>query len=345
MLGDIAAGADASWLKAATPAPRRAAVTYQSDGRARAADLYHPGGGALAGIVLVPGAARAGKDDPRLVAFATTLARARFAVLVPDVESLRALKPRASDARQIADAAAHLASRNELPPGRPVGIAAISYAVGPAVIAALEADTRIGFVVGIGGYHDIAAVVTFFTTGYYRQGPHRPWRRREPNAYGKWVFVLSNVDRVEDARDATTLEAMARRKLADLDADIADLAADLGAEGRAVHGLVVNTDPERVSALIAALPVAVRAEMAALDLARRDLGALDARLVLVHGGDDAIIPPSESRALAAAAGKSADLYVIDGFSHVDPRPGPIGTLQLWRAVYRLLEERDAGAGT
>ena len=107
-------------------------------------------------------------------------------------------------------------------------------------------------------------------------------------------------------------------------ADIADLAASLGAECRSVYALLDNADPERVPGLIAALPGAIRAEMAALDLSRRDLGALAARLILVHGGDDAIIPPSESRALAAAAGETADLYVVDGFSHVELGFGLIG---------------------
>ncbi len=276
-----------------------------------------------------------------LVAFANTLARARFTVLVPDIANLRALQVRASDARGIADAVAYLASLDGVAAHGRLGIAAISYAVGPALIAALEPDVseRVRFVVAIGGYHDIEAVVTFFTTGYYRERPGAPWRYREPNAYGKWVFVASNAGRVRDAADRATLDAIARRKLKDLDADVSDLAADLGAEGRAVSALLANTDPERVPALIAALPAGVRAEIAALNLALKDLGRLGARLILVHGRDDDIIPFTESRALAAAV-DGADLFVIDGFAHLDALPRGLGQLQLWRAIYRLLEERD-----
>ena len=63
----------------------------------------------------------------------------------------------------------------------------------------------------------------------------------------------------------------------------------------------------------------------------------------MHGVEDDIIPASESRALAAAAGGRADLFLVDGFGHVGAEPGAFGKFALWRAVYRLLELRD-GAG-
>lgn len=355
VLQDIAAGDGPSRLKDTTPTPRRAPVTYRVSGRDHGADLYLPGDAARAAIVLVPGVAEAGKNDRRLVALAKTLARARFAVLVPDIGGLRALKVRASDSREIADAVAYLASADGLAANGRVGIAAISYAVGPAVIAALEADVRdrVQFVLGIGGYHDIEAVIAFFTTGYYREQADGEWRYRTPNAYGKWIFVLSNLDLVRDAGDRAILESMARRvlkrygpKVADfsayLDVDATELASRLTVEGRAFHALLTNTDPEQVPDLIAALPDEVRANLDALNLAHKDLGRLKARLILVHGLDDDIIPFSESRALAAAvAREKVDLYLVDGLRHIGTDPGLFGKVKLLSAVYRLLEERDA----
>ncbi|MFQ6016567.1 MAG: hypothetical protein ACE5KF_00065 [Kiloniellaceae bacterium] len=348
LLGDLAAGPAPSALKEVTPEPRRRALAYRIDGRERTGDLYRPGDRAKAALVLVPGAAPEGKDDPRLVAFAMTLARARFAVLVPEIENLRDLNVDPADARVIADAVRHLAalSGTGVPPA--VGLIAISYAAGPAVLAALQEDARdhVRFVMAIGGYYDIEAVVTFFTTGYFRDGAEISWRHRAPNAYGKWVFVRSNARRLEDARDRVLLSAMAARKLRDLTAEIGDLAAKLGAEGRAVYALLVNADPEAVPALIARLPAAVRADMAALDLKRRDLSKLAARLILVHGREDAIIPYSESKALAGTLPDSrVTLYLVDNLAHVDLSPGGmIDALRLWQAAYRLLAERDAGSG-
>jgi hypothetical protein len=115
VLEDLGARMEDSRLKRNTPKPERRSVAYVEDGRNFLADLYLPGEPALAGIVLVPGAAAKGKNDPRLVAFATTLARTRFLVLVPDLPNLRALKVRAEDAGNIAAAFRHLRSRKFQP--------------------------------------------------------------------------------------------------------------------------------------------------------------------------------------------------------------------------------------
>jgi len=213
------------------------------------------------------------------------------------------------------------------------------------VIAALEPDLRdrIAVVVTVGGYYDIAAVVTFFTTGAYRENPESPWQYGTPNAYGKWVFVRANARRLDDARDRRLLRALAQRKLDDLAAPIGDLVGRLGPQGRAVMALLDNRDPSAVPTRIAALPAAIRREMAALDPSRHDLRALQATLILLHGRDDRIIPYTESLALAHAAPPGgACLTVVDNLAHVDLEPpGLLDRLRLWRAAYRLLTLRDA----
>ena len=133
-----------------------------------AADLYQPAEGARAGMILVPGVAPTGKDDRRLVAFANTIARAGFEVLVPDLARMRALQVSAADAPLLASAAQWMAQRD---PDRPLGITAISFAGGPAVLALAEPEARgrIDFVLTVGGYYDLPAVITFFTTGAFRE--------------------------------------------------------------------------------------------------------------------------------------------------------------------------------
>lgn len=341
VLADIDAGAGPSRLKNVTPEPLRQELTLTIGGRSYLVDLYQSQETTEAGLLLVPGAAETGKDDPRLRAFATSLARARFAVLVPDLPSLKSLKVNSGNIREVKDLFEYLASRSELSPGGRAGIFAFSYAAGPALHVALDPDTgrRVRFVFAVGPYHSLDRVLTFFTTGYFHE--KGTLRHREPNAYGKWVFVLSNVDRLRSVNDRRLLSAMAERKKEDLDASLDDLAGQLAAEGRQVYAFISNRDPRRVEALKQGLPPSILEDLRRLDLADRDLSSLAAQLILVHGTDDDIIPYTESVALASEApAERTDLYLIDSLAHVDLTPGLISRVRLWRAIESLLEERE-----
>jgi len=346
LLQDISAGEADSTLKRGTAPPVRRAVAYTVGGTAYSGDLYRPGDAAARAVaVVVPGIAAAGKDDPRLVAFARSLARARFAVLVPPIPGLQRLQVDAADADAIADAVRFAARESGSGDRRSVAVVAFSYAAGPAVIAALDEGVRdtVRFIFAVGAYYDIEAAIAYLTTGRHRGGPDAPWRRGRPNPRAKWVFLAGNAARLDDAADRATLSRIAEDRRRDPDADTSLLAARLGPDGQAVYRLLTNDDPDRVGALLDALPAKLGADIRALDLARRDLSRLRARLLLVHGTDDPMVPATESAALAAAAPEGkARLYVVDSLSHVELGAGGIGdALQMWRAAYALLSERDS----
>jgi hypothetical protein len=177
VLGDISAGEGESRLKATTLSPERRIIRNISSGRVLG-DLYWPGDDAKAALVLVPGAVKEGRDDPRLIAFANSFARARFAVLVPEISGLNAQHLSAGHAQPIGEAIHSLAACTELASeSGSIGVAAISYAGGPALLAALNPATgaRIRFALIIGGYFNAEAMITFATTGYFRRGPDAPW--------------------------------------------------------------------------------------------------------------------------------------------------------------------------
>ena len=306
-------------------------------------DLYLPPD-PRAALLLIPGVTPEGRDDPRLVAFAGALARHGFLVFAPELPGLRAQRVSRDDPDAIAAAGEALASCYGPDVAPRFAVAAISYAVAPVVIAATmpPGDHRIALIVGIGGYHDVVAAITYLTTGYYRQSPGQPWRYGSPEPSAKWVFVLASASRVPDPQDRALLSEIAHAKLANPDADVRHLEARLGSGGRAMIALVRNADPERVPELIAALPESVRRDIEYLDLSRRQLGNLSADLLLIHGRDDPLIPATESLALAAAVPPGhAEVFVVGNLSHVEIYPGAIpDTLQLWRAAYRLLTLRN-----
>ncbi|MGK2952504.1 MAG: alpha/beta hydrolase family protein [Thiobacillus sp.] len=376
VLQDFAAGKADSRLKQTTPEPLRQVVSYTVAGRSHQADLYLPAALAgcsvppvqsempaarnshcpRAGIIAVPGAVPQGKDDSRMVAFATTLARAGFAVLVPDIVGYRALRIRPADAQEIADAFTWLVSRPQLAPNGRAGMFAFSYSVGPAVLAALQDDIRdrVRFVIGVGGYHDLPRAMRFFTTGWFEHDGR--WKRITPDDTGRMVLAYSSLDYLEDDTDRGVFDRMVTLRMRDPDADLSPLAVQLSEGASAVYALAINDDPARFDELFSRLPERMRADIAQLNLAQHDLGALKARLILVHGRNDNLIPWTESPALAAAVpqGQARVFLIQRVLGHVEISAPRVFTWRfwhedlpdlwrLWRVIDLLLAEREAGA--
>lgn len=313
-------------------------VRYQRAGRGYTADLYQPVAGARASVALLHGFTELGKADPRLRRFAEALAAARFQVLVPELTSLTQFRVGAANIEAVADAVAYLQTLPQ-PPGGRLGLVAISYAGGPAVLAAAgEASAAVNFVFCIGTYYDLTEAITFATTGWYRD--HGELRYRPPVGAGRWLLLFGHGERLIGA-DGELLREIAQRRLQDPSADVTALAAALGAPGRAVYALASNRDPERVPALIAALPESLRREFQALDLAAQDMSGLKAELILLHGRDDPMIPAEHSEALAGAIpNQRVQLFLVDGLTHVELQPRWRDALALWQAAVALLKARD-----
>jgi pimeloyl-ACP methyl ester carboxylesterase len=228
-------------------------------------------------------------------------------------------------------------------PDLPLGVAAISYAAAPAIIAAIEDDLapKIAFLVAIGGYRDAYAAIRFVTTGAFRpRGDSREFRV-EPNAYGRWAILRANASRLDDPQDARLLEEIAALRLRDRNADISREVAMLGPQGRAVLALVDNRDPDAVNHLIEELPEKVRREVDGLNLAFYDLSKLRGHLILVHGRTDPMVPYSESQDLAVAASTArVSLFLIDDIGHVEFKAVNVANAwKMWQAIVALLEER------
>ncbi len=339
-LEDIAAGHGHSRLKAQTPLPLRYTVEYTIDGRHHGGDVYLSPQGARAGVVLLPGVVADGKDDSRLVALAHTLARLQFAVLVPDIKGLRRFHTRASDVRDMADAFRYLLSRSALVPADRVGLVGFSYGGGVALMAALEPDIReqVHYVMGFGGYHDLNSIVTYFTTGYYHDPVQGQRLYRHPHYYLKQVFAISNADLLARPQDREALHAYAYEPGAAFEP------SGLAPDAQALHALLANEDPDRVASLIGKLSPRIRAELAGIDPSVRSLSQMRARVILLHGRADTMIPYTESIALARVLpAEQVSLFLIDGYAHTNIRPARGDLPQLRAAMQLLLDQRVTAA--
>ena len=339
LLTDVVGQPLPAWIDPRPQATRRS-ITYERSGRTYNADFYRPDAEVQAGIVFIPGAAEDGKDDPRVIAFSTSLARSRFAVLVPDVVALRELRLLPETEQDIADALDWLFAQPELS-GKRVGVLTTSVAIGPAVLAVLrpELSSRVSFVVSIGGYHDLPRTLAYLSTGHYQA--HGITLQRPPKEYGKWVYALSNAVRLDDPRERANFETLARRKFADPKADVSAQLEHIGPVGNRIYEFIVNTDPARSNALLDQLPKRLRDDLERLNLVAYDLSAVRAQFILVHGAGDDMIPYGESISLAKALPPGqAELFVLSDLEHVDLTPKLREGWQLGRAVYAVLAQRQ-----
>jgi fermentation-respiration switch protein FrsA (DUF1100 family) len=295
-------------------------------------DLWLPGGrprGPRPGLVLVHGLTPQGKDDPRLVWTAALLARAGYAVAVPELPALRAQRLRPDDAWVVRDTLEGLRAHPHVRP-QPAAVIAVSVGLGPVALALADpvVAARVRLLLTLGGYAESRELIRYFTTGAYAYGETAG---QTPIDSGlAWAFLARNLDLVSDARDRAAVMAAVEGRAGD---------AEGGPAARAVLALLRNHEPERVDALLGALPPETRALLDALSPARH-LSGLRTRLLLVHGRDDPAVPFTESLRLAAAAPGHSRLVLVGLVGHVEgqaPAWRRLGDLvRLWSVCYELL---------
>jgi len=307
-------------LQFLTSPPKMQEITYSGRKGSSKADLYLPrSGGKHPGILLNHGVIDTGKDDPRLKRLAEILCRSGFAVCIPDFQSMRSFRIDPSDIEEVQMAFEHFISRKEYILPQSCGLFGFSYGAGPTIIAACRPALRpkVRFVVSFGGYYDLKNVLSFLATGSFEFGGKS--YSRQPQEYGKWVFLANNLDLVESPQDRSLLRNILQIKLHDEKAPIERFEPLLGEEGRNILALLFHSDSGQTESLIMKLPASIQTSIKALSVGPA-LRHLNADLILAHGEDDDMIPFTESIRLAQAAPDPRRVYcqTLKSYSHVDP---------------------------
>jgi hypothetical protein len=326
--------------------PREAGVSpapwgYPGPGGApRTADVYcDPATTPGARLILLHGLVEAGKDDARLRALGIGFARHRFMVVVPDLPGMKALRVGREDiaeARAAIEAAAGLsacpggsAAAEPVPAAAarsiPTGMVGFSYSAGPTLIAvAGPGAPAVDLAVLFGGYHDLAEVILFLTTGVHRDGGVDQEGETIPE--GRWVLLAANAHAIAAPRDADRLRAIGDRRRRNPGAPIDDLVAGLGPAALSVLDLVRNDDPARFPALLDRLDPGVRALIDDLSPARVLDRPVAPPLYLIHGRGDAVVPYTQSLKLGRQVGRP--VLLLGGFRHARPEGQAAG----WRTA-------------
>jgi acetyl esterase/lipase len=329
-----AAAVLAESLEAPLPRPFAADVRREpADLDGVTGHLYRPGAEAPA-VVLVPGAARRGKDDPRVVRLARAIARAERVVFVPDL-SLAQARFDPVDIDRLVRAVAALRGQ----PGVRGRVALLGFSVGGSFALVAAADRRISTEVAavatFGAYFDLLGCIQAATTGVSVAGGRRwPWQA-DPRA--RQVLRDIAVQFTEPAGREPLRAALEGRRSA----------ARLPGGARAAYDLVTNTDPERTYALGSGLDPTGRRLLARFSPATVATEVL-APVLAVHSFDDPLVPYGELHRLAAGL-PGARTMTVRSFRHVDPgsdgsRLGLLRDLVTsWRFTAQVLAHQESFA--
>jgi pimeloyl-ACP methyl ester carboxylesterase len=279
-------------------------------------DRYDPGRGA-AGMLLLPGAAPLGKDDPRAIRLAEALCRAGRVVFVPQLE-LRRQTFVEEDLDRIVRSTVALAGET----ARPVTLVGISYGGSFGLVAA--ADPRIEGALGrvgvFGAYFDLVGVIQSVTTGISEvDGFPFPW---EAHPLAETLMREHALTLVPETERPALRAALAEE--GDLDV--------LPAGSRAMYDLLTNRDPARAFDLAESLPPEARSTLTRFSpstVADR----IDVPVMAMHSTDDRTVAYGESIRLVRGL-PGTPLVTLRGFTHVDLRhPGTWvrATADLWGA--------------
>ena len=314
------------------------------------ARVYSPAKGTSGRTILLSaGLNPRGLDEPRLARLAHTIAERGVRVITPELPDLIDFRitPRLAD--QIEDAGSWAAGRPSLSPDGRVGLVGISFSGGLSVVAAGRPALRdrVAYVVSLGGHGDLPRTLRYLSTGRLPDGRVHP-----AHDYGV-VVVLHNVvealvppDQVDALRKgvrtfllASTIYMTDPTRGARMADDARSMEATLPDPARTLLHYVNTRNTAALAPLLEPCLPDFTSDPA---LSPERSPAPRARVFLLHGADDNVIPASETNQLAgslAARGVPTRVLITPLISHaeVDRTPAAVDVLALirfWADVLR-----------
>jgi len=266
-------------------------TTFDFRGGPLPARTYLPRGvGFAPGIVVVHGMHELGINEPRLVGFARALAASGFFVMTPLVPGIAEFRVEGESADVIGTAAQSFARELNVPK---VGVLAISFSGGLALLAASDPQyaPSIAWIASVGGYYDLTHVLRFFATGEAVR-PDGAVEHLSPHEYGALVVLHDEPEGFFSPHDAPIAREALKLLITGHGKASEELTQKMTPAGRQIMQDIYHKQRAGLTPAILAEIDKRREQLAAASPAGR-LKFIRVPVLLLHGSDDSIIPPSE----------------------------------------------------
>ena len=288
-----------------------------------AAQFYTPDTTVTRTVLLIPGIHSMGIAEPRLTALAEDLAGSGVRVMAMALPDLQRYRITAQSTDVIEDAVRWLASRPEYSPDGRVGIVGISFAGGLSISAAGRPTIgdKVAFVVSFGGHGDLRRVLRYIATGEATAIPGITVHPPHDYAVSVVLFGLADrgvvpPDQVQPLRDGIETFLLASQlTLVDMNQANAtftkarEMQTRLPEPAATFMGYVNNRDVKQLGPRL--VPFLDELDAGNPALSPEFAVPPAARIYLLHGDGDTVIPTAESRLLGdALAAKGARVQVL-----------------------------------
>jgi len=315
---------------------------FSANGRAVPIRTYTPHGVATPpAMIVLHGVHHLGIEEPRLKAFATTIAESGIQVFTPLLQEIAEYRISSASVEVIGESIKYV----KVQKGRPPGVLGLSFAGGLALIAATDERYRddLSFVVAVGAHHDMERVARFFATGKV-EGPAGGKDDAIPNHYGPMILVFSSPQDFFVGKDVQIARTALKRLLETESIEEArTLTLNLSPAGKVMMERVFSADGASLRpGLLAAIQEQSNLMRAASPAGR--LHGLRAPVLLIHGSGDDVIPAAETDWLAAEIPSQLlrSKLVTPLLSHVnlDPKSQQAEQWRVVRFMEMMLEQAE-----
>lgn len=271
-------------------------------------------------MVVVHGLHQLGMNEPRLVNFARSLAETGVEVLTPQVDAIADYRVEPQSIDLIGASAQELSRRS----GQQVGVLGLSFAGGLALMAASDPkySDSIGFVAAVGAQDDVLRVEHYLVEGQTRWPDGNPLTT-SPHEYGWLILIYSHPEDFFPAADVAGARESLRLLLHEDVAGAKQQAQQLTPEGQRLMTAIFDHHREMFRDRLLADLDKHEGEAAAVS-PHDHLKNLRAKVLLVHGEGDDVIPPSETEWLARdiPAKDLQEVLISRAISHVSLEKQP-----------------------
>jgi len=272
-------------------------------------------------VVVVPGLHRLGMEEPRLINFAESMAETGIEVLTPQLDALADYRVEPQSIDIIGHSAQELAQRAG---AKQVGVLGLSFAGGLSLMAAADPkySDQISFVAAVGAQDDVQRVERYLVEGQTAWPDGRPLTV-PPHEYGWLILLYSHPEDFFPPADVDTARNSLRLLLHE-DVDAAKQEAQkLSPKASGLMNAVFEHQRDRFRSKLLADLDKHSAEAVSVS-PHNHLKGLKAKVLLVHGEGDDVIPPSETEWLARdiPEGHLEEALISRAISHVSLEDQP-----------------------